>query len=143
MKARMLFLSVPFLLATVVSNGQQAEKTLVKAFNLQGNNAVMLNVGGQAEVKEWSQSQVRIMMTVTLEQGSEQILKSLVQAGRYNLQSSTENGLFVITAPGLEKQIKMSGGKEIRENIHFEIYVPHNVEFKLKDAETEPTTSTF
>ncbi|MCB0522421.1 MAG: hypothetical protein H6577_26140 [Lewinellaceae bacterium] len=143
MKTRILFLSIPLLLSTVASNGQQAEKTLVKAFNLQGSKAVLLNVAGQADVKEWNQEQVRIMMTVTLEQGSEQVLKSLVQSGRYNLQSVEENGVFVISAPGLEKQIKMSGGKEIHENISFEVFVPHNVLLSLKDTETEPTTSSF
>lgn len=143
MKTRMLILSVPLLLANIALQGQQAEKTLVKAFNLHGSNAVLLNVAGQADVKEWNQEQVRILMTVTLEQGTEQILKSLVQSGRYNLQSVEENGVFVISAPGMEKQIKMSGGKELHENISFEVFVPHNVLFSLKDTVSETTTSSF
>ena len=125
------------LLAATPTHGQQAEKTLVKSFNLKGHNVVLMDVEGNVQVTTWKQEQMRIQMTITLQQGTETILKSLVTAGRYNLESAETEGNFVVSAPGLEKQIKMSNGQTLGETVTFMVFMPENV--LVKSANDEDT----
>ena len=138
-------LIVPSLFVSFSLHAQQAEKTLVKAFNLKGSQTVFLDVDAEVEVKEWGQEQMRVIMTVALENGSEIMLKSLVKVGRYNLDSSEEEAQFKVFAPGLERQVKLRSGKELLEKIHFEVYAPSNVLVKSRNQETvaEKTVPSF
>ncbi len=135
MKKRTLQLLVPLLLVSLTLNGQIAEKTLVRAFNLQGNHQVLLDVDAKVDFQEWNQDQMRVMMTISLVDGSEIMLKNLVKVGRYNLTSEvTEEGLRVY-APGLEKQVKLRSGMELQEVISFIIYAPGDVLVNTKQLE--------
>ncbi|MCB0651729.1 MAG: hypothetical protein KDC85_10675 [Saprospiraceae bacterium] len=123
------FLLLPL---AIMSFGQQgfqketAEKVLIKSFNLQGNEIVSLNLGEPIEVKTWDKSTVRIQMSVSLENGTESILKSLVQAGKYNLKYSVEDEIYTIYGTDLRKQIEV-GGTPLLENVSILVYAPENV----------------
>lgn len=121
-----------FLFGTTISHGQQAEKTLVKSFNLKGNQLVLLDLAGNVEVKEWNNELMRIQITVGLENGTEAMLKSLVQAGRYNLDSDDTTGEFTVLAPGLQRKVTVRGN-ELLENISYTIFAPAKVSIKLLD----------
>ncbi|MEK7254309.1 MAG: hypothetical protein AAB316_06155, partial [Bacteroidota bacterium] len=71
MKIQLLSLLISLLLTATTSNGQQAERTLVKAFSLKTAQSILLDLDGAVEVKEWNQDQVRILMTITLQNGSD------------------------------------------------------------------------
>src|SRR5690606_37626627 len=123
----------------------QVERTLVKAFNLAGNNVVLLDVDSNSEVKvnEWNQEQMRVVMTVSLSNGSDQMLKSLVKVGRYDIDSSNDPDQLRVFLPGLEREVKLRNGGQLIENINFEIFAPSNVLVKTNtsDAVAEKTTS--
>jgi hypothetical protein len=139
MKPKFFNVLTPVLLTALVANGQQAEKTLVKSFNMLGNQAVLLDLHGPVEVLEWNQEQLRVQMTITLQNGTEVILKSLVQAGRYNLQAEEKDGEFRVFAPSLEKEVKMRNGLDIGEVVKFQVYAPAKVTVRASaDAETTP-----
>ena len=113
-------------------HGQQAEKTLVKSFNLKGNQFVLLDLDGNVEVKEWNNGLMRVQITVALENGTEAMLKSLVQAGRYNLKGDDTSGEFKVVAPGLQRKVTVRG-HELVENISYTIFAPEKVNVRLNN----------
>lgn len=121
------------LFVSVFAYGQEVEKTLVKSFNLQGNQAVMFEVQGPIEVQTWNNNYLRVQIQVSLENGSETLLKSLVQAGRYNLRYEVKDGTYTIIAPDLGREVKI-GGKLIEDKVSFLINAPENVLVKVPEA---------
>ncbi|MCI5081812.1 MAG: hypothetical protein MRY78_08975 [Saprospiraceae bacterium] len=133
-------LATLLLFVTTISFGQQAEKTLVKSFNLHGNHVVKLDVEAPVEIRTWKNSTMRMQMTISLENGSNALLKSLVQSGRYNLQSSQEEEGLVVSAPRFKRQVKL-GETLIQENVSFIIYAPENISVRLSnEASTDTQT---
>jgi hypothetical protein len=118
------------MLFTATLHGQQTEKTLVKSFNLKGNQFVLLDLDGNVEVKEWNNELMRVQINVALENGTEAMLKSLVQAGRYNLKSDDSTGEFKVVAPGLQRKVTVRG-QELVENISYTIFAPGKVNVRL------------
>jgi hypothetical protein len=125
------------LLLTTGLIAQQAEKTLVKAFNLQGHQLIEVDLEGPVEVRTWNQKILRVQMRIQLENGSNNLLKSLVQIGRYNLKSGMGEAGYQIYAPNLDREVKI-GGQLIKENLTYVIYAPEGVQLKLpNEASTQ------
>lgn len=104
-------------------HGQGAEKVLVKSFNLEGNNAIQLNLPGQVETREWDNNYLRIELRVSVAHITESLLRTLIESGRYNIYGKTEDGFYKVFIPGLSKQVKV-GGKEIEESFIFTVLHP-------------------
>lgn len=135
---KLLHISTLLLLTTSILIGQQAEKTLVKAFNLKGTQIVEMQLDGSIEVQTWNNNIMRIQLNIQLDNGSTAILKSLIKAGRYNLKGIEKNGDFIITAPGLGREVKI-GGKALVDAVSYQVFVPKNVQVILPD---EASTNT-
>jgi len=121
------------MLATMVANtviAQNAERTLVKSFNLKGKQVVVMDVDGDVEVKEWNGDIMRIQMSIELTNGSNSMLKSLVQARRYTLIAAVEGEKLKINMPSMEKQVKIRG-RELTEKISYTVFAPTDVQVKL------------
>ncbi|MEM1322229.1 MAG: hypothetical protein AAGG75_18350 [Bacteroidota bacterium] len=114
-----------------------AEKTLVKSFNLKGKQVVVLDLEGDIEVQEWNNDIMRIQMTIGLPNGSESMLKSLIRAGRYNLQSKVgDEDAYMVHAPGLNREVKIRG-QLLKEHVGYIVYAPSGVLVKQAgDAST-------
>ncbi len=121
-----LLSAVLILLVTTVTFGQNAETILVKAFNLKGNNTVALDLNGTVETETWSENYLRIQMTVSLDNGSQAMLKSLIKAGRYNLQGAATDAGFAVDMPNIERTVTV-GGKELIEKYSFTVFAPSKV----------------
>lgn len=118
---------VSFLLTTSFAFGQQIEKTLVQSLNLEHHSEVALNLPGEIEVEKWDNALMRVQITIILPNGNEAMLKSLISAGRYSVQSKAEeNGSLTILAPNLSRKVTV-GGKELEEQISYVIYAPKDV----------------
>lgn len=126
------------LIATTFTFAQEAEKTLVKSFNLQGNQVVVLDLEGAIEVKTWSNDIMRVQMTISHKNTSEAILKSLIKAGRYNLKSEIEEDGLKVTAPGLQREVTIRG-KLLDDSVSYVVFAPENV---LVKKSNEASTST-
>jgi len=113
-------------LITGLNAQKTVEKTLVKSFNLQGYDVVDLKLTGDIEVKEWSSPSIRVEMLVTIENGNETMLKSLIKAGRYNLVSNETDTAFKVTMPGLEREIKVKGVL-LRDKVSYIVNIPSGV----------------
>lgn len=121
------------LLATMVASttiAQNAERTLVKSFNLKGKQIVVMDVDGNVEVKEWNGDIMRIQMSIELTNGSNSMLKSLVQARRYTLVAEVDGEELKINMPSMEKQVKIRG-RELNEKISYTVFAPTDVQVKL------------
>ena len=113
--------------------GQSIEKTFIRSFNLQGASDVTLQLQGPVEVQTWSEDILRVQMTVQLHHGSEAMLRSLAQAGRYNLHGYLEQGRFLIEAPGLAREVLING-QPLTEQIAFTVFAPENVQITVEDG---------
>lgn len=132
------FFSVLVLMFVTISlTAQTAEKTLVKSFNLQGNDVVLLDLDGQIEIKEWDNPIMRVQIVVSLENSNSTILKALVKAGRYNLTGGEEKGEYRVHAPGIDREVKIKG-KVLTENLSYIVFAPKDVLVKTR---LETTTS--
>ena len=131
-----LFLSV---FTMNFANAQSAEKILVKSFNLEGMNVVTFDVPGEVEVQQWNNPIMRVEMTIAIENVREATLKSLIKAGRYNLQSDAGDEEYAVSAPGMNRTVKISG-QELRENLSYIVYAPEDVMIKLADSSSASIT---
>ncbi len=129
LKSKLTILAL-FFVTTLMLGQTTAEKTLVKSFNLKGNDVVLMDLKGDVEVKHWKKEVMRIQMTIGIENRSSSMLKSLITAGRYNLISKTEEDEFVVFSPGMERNIKIKG-TNLEEKISYIVYAPENVMVKL------------
>jgi hypothetical protein len=139
-KFALTFLLLPLTLFSFGQPGNvnaMAEKVLVKSFNLQGNDIVSIDLGEPIDVQTWSKNTVRVQLNITLGNGTESTLKSLVQSGKYNLKYQVEDGVFVINSPDLRKPIAV-GNAMLSENISVTVFVPQNVLVLLKDSNDLP-----
>lgn len=112
---------------------QTVEKTFVRSFNLMGAQEAVLQFEGPVEVKTWSQSITRVQMTVGIERGSESMLRSLAQAGRYNLKGQLESDQYLISIPGLEREVLING-QALEENISYVVFVPEKVRVNIENS---------
>lgn len=135
MKSSRLLLVALLLLAGAGLFAQTIEKTFVRSFNLMGAQETTLRIDAPIEVKTWSQSIARIQMTVGLQNGSESMLRSLAQAGRYNLKGQLESQQYVISVPGLEREVLVNG-KALAEDITYVVFVPDNVRVNIENSTT-------
>ncbi len=129
---KLISLAFSFCFVIALHAQQAVEKTLVKSFNLQGNDVVDLDLEGDIEVKEWNSAVVRVEMLISLKNGNEMLLKSLIKAGRYNLKSAETEDAFQISIPGLERDVKVKG-KTLIDEVTFVISVPSGV--NIREAE--------
>lgn len=122
-------------LVTIVAStsfAQNTERTLVKSFNLKGKDIVMMDVNGDVEVKEWNKGIMRIEISIKLTNGTSSMLKSLIQAKRYNLTSVVDGDALKIQMPSLKRKVKVSG-KELTEKITYTVFAPADILVKLSD----------
>ena len=123
------------LILIVPQFGQSAERTLVKSFNVKNVETINFNIEGDVEVKKWSKDLMRIELKISLENGTDHLLKSMVIANRFNLDSELSEGEMTIFAPSLENKITI-GGKEIHEKITYTVNVPEGVLTNVLEKET-------
>lgn len=135
MKSSRLILVALLLLAGAGLFAQTIEKTFVRSFNLMGAQETTLRIDAPVEVKTWGQSIARIQMTVGLQNGTESMLRSLAQAGRYNLKGQLESQQYVISVPGLEREVLVNG-KALAEDITYVVFVPDNVRVNIENSTT-------
>jgi len=139
LKTSMILLATLFF--TSFTFAQSAEKTLVKSFNLKGQETIVLNLKGNVEVKEWKGEIMRVQMSISIANGSNSMLKSLITAGRYNLKSKVENEEMTIFAPGMERDIKIKGSA-LQEKIIYTVFAPDDITVKLtEDVSTDVKNS--
>lgn len=131
-----MILATLLMFISLATFGQSTEKTLVKSFNIEGHEIVSIDIDAPVEVQKWSGKLLRIQLQISLETGSNALLKSLVQAGRYNLRHNLEDGSYSIYAPAMDMQVKI-GGKPLQDNVSLLVYAPEDVTVVVPSNDTE------
>lgn len=124
------------LLALAVSaSAQTTGKTFFKSFNTDDVGRIVLDLPGSIDLKIWDSPTLRIEISVSLPDGSNSaMLNELANVGRYNLVAKTEGESLTISAPNLQKQVKVKG-QELKETLSFVVYMPKSLEVEMRNAE--------
>ena len=117
-------------LAVSISAQTTAEKTFTKAFNTDGKGTLRLELPGTVDLKVWDNPTIRFEISVSLPTGNGPMLNELANIGRYNLASKAEGDILVITAPNMQKQLKVKG-QEFKEALNFVVYIPKDLEIVI------------
>jgi hypothetical protein len=124
-----------FLLLTlsIAASAQTASKTFNKSFNSESRGTIMLDLPGNIDVKIWDNPSIKFEISVTLPSGNGSVLNELANIGRYNLVSKSEGDVLVITAPNLQKQLKVKG-EILREVLTYVVFVPKDLQIQLPNV---------
>lgn len=117
-------------LAVSLSAQTTAGKTFTKAFNTDGKGTLRLELPGSIDLKVWDNPSIRFEISVSLPTGNGPMLNELANIGRYNLASKADGDALVITAPNLQKQLKVKG-QEFKETLVFVVFVPKDMQVQL------------
>lgn len=120
------------LLAVQCASGQSSEKILVSTINMNQQNTLIFDPEGPVEVRKWSDSFVQVQATIFIENSNDAVLKSLVQAGRYQLKNRITADGLVVEVPSLSKQVSV-GGVTLKERMSYVVFVPENITAKLAE----------
>lgn len=111
-----------------ISVAQQAQKNLLKTFDLNGQREVVANLDGEVLIERWNNSSMRVQMEISYENASVNIMTYLISKGRYNLTTTPSAQGLLVTSPNAEKPAQISkDGTLLKEKIVYTIFVPHNV----------------
>lgn len=108
-------------------------KTFTKSFNTDGKGILRLELPEAADLKIWDNPSIRFEITISLPNGNTAILNELSNIGRYNLVSESVGDALVITAPNLQKRLKVKG-EELKEAINFIVFIPKDMEVEIMPA---------
>ncbi len=122
--------ALPLLMTASLALGQQAEKSLIKAFNTNGQQTLAFDLPGSPEVQVWDQPTVRVQMNITLASGNNGMLDELIKAGRYNLTAEVTSEQFRVVAPNVGRKITVKG-EELRDGVAYTIFVPKDSAVRL------------
>lgn len=117
-------------LAVSISAQTTAGKTFTKAFNTDGKSTLRLELPGTIDLKVWDNPSIKFEISVSLPTGNGPMLNELANIGRYNLAAKADGDALVITAPNLQKQLKVKG-QEFKESLSFVVFVPKNLEIQM------------
>ncbi|MFN0035598.1 MAG: hypothetical protein ACKVUS_11060 [Saprospiraceae bacterium] len=117
-------------LAVSISAQTTAGKTFTKSFNTDGKGTLRLDLPGAVDLKVWDNPSIRFEISVSLPTGNGPMLNELANIGRYNLASKADGDALVITAPNLQKQLKVKG-TELKEALNFVVFVPKNLQIEM------------
>lgn len=119
----------------LLSAQNPASKTFTKAFNTEGKGTIRLELPGTVDLKVWDNPSVRFEIVAALPGGNGSMLNELANIGRYNLVSKTDNDVLIISAPNLQKQIKVKG-EEIKESVTYVVFVPKDLQIEMLPGNT-------
>jgi hypothetical protein len=131
MKQLITLAAIMFIFATAAI--AQSEKTMIKS--IAASSAVAaLELPGEVVVKHWDKDFIRITVTVSSNNSSEEILKKLMDFGRYDIIANNNNGQMTISLPKISNHVFFKG-EQMNEVFKFEVQIPQGVEtFNVEPA---------
>ena len=113
----------------------QAEKTLLKSVLINTGTA-SIELPGEVSVSTWDKPYIRVTATIKTTNFTEEVLKRIVSAGRYDIQGIQENGLTIINMPKLVNQVTIGGVKMV-EIFKFEVQIPETMDSKVNPVQAQ------
>ncbi|MEO1434859.1 MAG: hypothetical protein AAFV80_04940 [Bacteroidota bacterium] len=128
---------LPFLacLLCCLSADAQLTRTINTTFKAEEVNNVVANFVQEVEYEEWTGSRILVETNISLQYASVPIMEALIEAGRYELQSSNAGGTLEIMAkPDLKKDIIIKG-VYVEEVVNYRIFVPEGLPIEIIKTE--------
>ena len=113
--------TILFLLVSITMLAQ-TQKTYVKSFPTT-SQLIQLDLEGLVEVETWEEPFIRVQAIVSIENGSAEVLKSLMLAGRYQVKTNREGPQQFLISNNRKKKITI-GGKQLMETVSYKVFVP-------------------
>ena len=123
-------LTILLLTLSFATSAQTVSKIFNKSFNTDNRGTIMLDLPGMIDVKTWDNPSIKFEIGVSLPSGNGSMLNELANIGRYNLVSRAEGDILIITAPNLQKQLKIKG-EALKEVLTFVVFVPKDLKVEL------------
>jgi hypothetical protein len=125
-------IKITIILLTILfaASAQTASKTFNKSFNTDGKGTIVLDLPGNIDLKIWDNPSIKFEIGVTLASGNGFMLDELANIGRYNLVAKSEGESLTITAPNLQKQLKVKG-ETLKEALSYVVFVPKDLKIEL------------
>jgi len=111
----------------------QTQKTLVKTFPVeQITYKAIFTLQGAVEVEEWEHQTIRIVTTITTPNTTENVLKALIIAGRYNYRVDVDqiNQTITVDMPK-DKNAVFVNGIDLDEKLEYKVYVPKGMYYHV------------
>jgi hypothetical protein len=115
----LLFLAFSSLLAFQAA----AQKSFLKTLDPGNSTAIVFDIKSPVDGKVWQEPYMRVLLHVSLENGTEALLKQLAEVGRYRVEGKLEGDRYVVTFPALSRDVVIQGQK-IQESIKVEVFTP-------------------
>ncbi len=127
---RIVFLALCLAGLVSIALAQTGVKTFTKSFNAEGVSKIKLDLPGAVDLKIWSQPTVRVEIHVALPSSNTSTVEQLAKVGRYDLKGDLVSNLLVITAPNLQRVVKIKG-EEVRETVTYVVFIPRDIEVEV------------
>jgi hypothetical protein len=109
----------------------QSQRQIVKTLDLKGQTLVA-SFHGDIKVVETETEFVRITATIDVANFSDDILKKLIEVGRYDIKTTVgTDGKTILSMPSIEKRVVIKG-VDLVERMSYEISVPKGTEISIE-----------
>lgn len=106
----------------------QNQQYIHQTFELDTATTLALDLYGEFEVEKWVGSSIMIETQASLYDASEAIFKHFIETGRYEIETTLEEGvLTLVSKDKLRRPIKTSAG-ERREEVRVRVFIPERLE---------------
>ncbi|MBK9338395.1 MAG: hypothetical protein IPM98_18370 [Lewinellaceae bacterium] len=112
---------------------QTTGKTFTKSFNTDGMANIKFDLPGAVDLKIWNHSTIRFEISVDLPSGNVSMLDQLSKVGRYDLKATVQNDALIITAPNLNRVVRVKG-EELKEIVSYTVFVPKDLGVELLNS---------
>ena len=109
----------------------QAERIIYENFKPLSNE-IVIDLPGEIEIKYWNKEQIRVLTVIKSENFDKEMLSTLIDLGRYNIDYLISDKCSIITMPKIIDSPLFQNGDKIMENLKFEIRLPEGLLVKEK-----------
>ena len=127
-----IYSSIFFFLLAFTQLHAQAENVLIKSVAVK-TSSLQINIPGEISAKTWDNSYVRLVITVSAKETNTEMLKSLANAGRYDIQSEVKGDQTMIFLPNIIKALNLKG-IILNEKFKIEVFMPQDMQL-LQDSQ--------
>ncbi len=104
----------------------QLEKILHQAFELEGINNVSINLYGEYEIEKWAGNAILIESHIQLYDASPNILKHVLNEGRYMITAKKDGETLQIQSKDLVRKTIHKNSKQCYEFVKVRLLIPED-----------------
>lgn len=131
---RLLITAVFAAFATLASAQADGEKALVKTLDPKSAESLVMDVNFPVNGQEWGEPTVRVLLEIHGSNVNVKVIEQLVKAGRYSVEGALVDKKFVISMPGLKKEVTYQGVK-VTEQLKATLFVPSGFDVAKADGD--------